>query len=96
MTEAPLQKCEAPGRWRGAGAEVSSPNSRNSNGIRLMNTVADARAIRLDLLRSLRLKLPAHARERLLGEVRELVRAGEISRVTARELRTLFGGADYV
>jgi len=95
MTEAPIQKCKAPGRWRGAGAEVSLPNWRNSNGIRRRNTGADERAIRLDLLRSLRLKLPAQAREQLLGAVRELVRAGDISSVTARELRALFGAPDY-
>lgn len=63
--------------------------------VRRGNIRADERNIRLDLLRSLCIVLSPKARERLLGEVRELSRAGEIARVSARELRALFGGADY-
>lgn len=63
--------------------------------VRRANIRADERDIRLDLLRRLRIVLSPKARERLIGEVRELSRAGEITRLTARELRALLGAPDY-
>lgn len=90
-----ILKDEAPGRWHGEGAKETAWMRRKCNAIRKRNIAADNRDIRLDLLRSLRIVLSPKARERLLGEVRECSRAGDISRVTARELRALFGAPDY-
>jgi len=91
------------GEWQiclRARAEVSGGGPMRLNAcdmaaVRRANIRADNRDIRLDLLRSLRIALSPKARERLLGEVRELSRAGEIPRATARELRALFGAPDY-
>ena len=89
------QKCEAPGRWHGEGANETAWMRRKCSAIRNRNIAADEREIRLDLLRSLRISLPVKVREIWLGQVREQARAGEIPKATARELRALFGGADY-
>lgn len=90
-----IQKDEAPGRWHGEGANETAWMRRKCSAIRKRNVAADERDIRLDLLRSLEIPLPAAARDRLLGLVRELAREGNISKGPARELRALFGGADY-
>lgn len=84
-----------PGRGRGGGSKESARLRRKCNAIRKRNAETDERDIRLDLLRSLRIQLPQVVREDWLVQVREKVRQGQISRVVARELRALFGGADY-
>lgn len=70
-------------------------NPFDREAVRRANIRADERAIRLDLLRSLRIVLSPNTRERLLGEVRELARTGEVTRVAARELRALLGGCGH-
>ena len=90
-----IQKDKTPGRWHGEGANETAWMRRKCNAIRKRNIAADNRDIRLDLLRSLRIQLPESVREDWLGQVREQARQGQISRGTARELRALFGGADY-
>lgn len=67
-------------------------NACDMAAVRRANIRADERAIRLDLLWGLRLRLSECARRTLLQAVEELRMARALEPQQVRELRVLFGG----